>query len=123
VGDVHFAAAPGSRTTVRWAVSVEAFRPAIVTPRHQPNHRPLAEPEEASGRQCAESQIEPWFASCDPRASYTVQRIGSSREENDAEEDCPAYPKAEQSLLLRQIKGADCQRSKEPAVSRDGVRP
>ena len=23
---------------------------------------PLAEPEEASGRHCAESQIEPWFA-------------------------------------------------------------
>jgi hypothetical protein len=58
-----------------------------------------------------------------PARFIHVQRIGVSHEENDAEEDCPAYPKAEQGLLLRQAEGADCQRSKAPAVSRDGVHP
>ena len=59
----------------------------------------LAEPEEASGRHRAESQIEPWFASCDPKTLHTSTRTGVADEENDAREDY-ANPEGRQDLVL-----------------------
>src|SRR5439155_5075228 len=57
-----------------------------------------AEPEEASGRLHAESQIEPWSARARPQC-WQCGGIGSSNEENDAEKDCPAAPKTPLALV------------------------
>lgn len=62
------ATAPGSGTTVRGAVSLGRFARPAVGRGTRLTLGPLAEPEKASGRLRAESQIEPWFALYDPAA-------------------------------------------------------
>ena len=82
---------------------------------------PLAEPEEASGRLRAESQIELWFASRERDAWHMSTRIGRRIEVNDAEEDCPAYPEAPEVALKK--GGADCQGKERRPISEDEVCP
>ena len=54
--------ASGSGATVRGAVSIGRFARPAVGQGTRLTLGPLAEPEKASGRLRAESQIEPWFA-------------------------------------------------------------
>src|SRR5437867_6634040 len=69
---------------------------------------PFAEPEEASGRLQAESQIEPWFARARPSCWHVVQsELGAQARENHAEADCPADPQTP-PRLIPQATGADC---------------
>src|SRR3989442_14262686 len=77
---------------------------------------PFAEPEEASGRLTAESQIEPWFACARPSCWQSSRWIGSSSEENDAEADCPADPEQPRGLVPQAV-GADCAGPGCPAIS------
>ena len=53
---------------VRGAVSTESFARSAVSRGTRLTLGPLAEPEEASGRLRAESQIELWFAPCEHTA-------------------------------------------------------
>ena len=58
---------------------------------------------------CAESQIEPWFASSNPMRFHHVQRPLELSEENDAEKDQSTCPNRAHDPVRSTFKGADCQ--------------
>jgi len=97
-------------------------RPAV-RPRHSPNARPPRRTRTSvRPALAAESQIEPWFASARPSACIGPGRIGSSREENDAEADCAEIPSGPVRRADSNI-GADCPGQILPAIRDGGVGP
>ena len=84
---------------------------------------PFAEPEEASGRLRAESQIEPWFARARNRRAGNSSKSDRQLEGgDDAEEDCSANTAAARDLGT-QTGWADCPGQERSGLSDGEVYP
>ena len=87
---------------------------------------PFAEPEKASGRLCAESQIEPWFASRD-RTRLVFVQFGSVKPlkatRNNEEEDCPTPTEAPQDRGVGEEERTDCPEKNDWAIRKGEVCP
>ena len=100
-----------------------SVRPASSPPRHSPNSTPPRRtrrrvrpaPSRVSDRTMVRARAR-------PLCLHSSRRIGSSREEHDAEADCPAHPEAPAGLV-RSASGADCPGKTRLAISGPEVCP